>query len=75
MEALVESIATLVGVLFVVQGGGGLINNLFGDSKSWFALNYVDLPAPLHLAGHALLLAAGLLMVVRTKGWKWLVED
>ena len=30
-----ESIATLVGVLFVVQGGGGLINNLFGDSKSW----------------------------------------
>lgn len=58
----------LLGLVLVVQGGGGLINNLFTDSKSWFVLNYLDLPAPVPLLGHALLLAAGLALLARHFG-------
>ncbi|GAB3441822.1 hypothetical protein [Actinophytocola sediminis] len=57
----------LLGVLLVVQGGGGVINNLFTESTSWFALNYLGLPTPLTLLGHTLLLAAGLLLVARSR--------
>ncbi|ANN18847.1 hypothetical protein SD37_26625 [Amycolatopsis orientalis] len=33
----------LIGILFVVQGIGGLINNLQADSgKSWFLVNHIE---------------------------------
>lgn len=57
----------LLGLVLVVQGGGGLINNLFTDSKSWFVLNHLGLPMPAALIGHVLLLAAGLTLVARRK--------
>ncbi|RSN56750.1 hypothetical protein [Actinomadura sp. WAC 06369] len=60
--------ATL-GLVLLVQGGGGLINNLFADSKSWFLLNHLDMPAGARLAGHAVMLAVGLLLVARRGGW------
>ncbi|MDA8368262.1 MAG: hypothetical protein M0026_00120 [Nocardiopsaceae bacterium] len=64
----------LIGLLLMVQGGGGLINNLFTDSNSWFVLNYIEMPDALRVVGHAAMLAAGLLLVVRSKGWKWLLD-
>ncbi|MFC0111193.1 hypothetical protein [Kibdelosporangium aridum] len=33
----------IIGILFAVQGIGGLINNLQDDGgKSWFLVNYID---------------------------------
>lgn len=33
----------IIGILFAVQGIGGLINNLQdGSGKSWFLVNYID---------------------------------
>ncbi|GAA4902928.1 hypothetical protein LX16_1179 [Stackebrandtia albiflava] len=54
------------GLLLVVQGAGGLINNLFTDSRSWFLLNHVDMPAGLRMAAHLVLLVVGLVLVART---------
>ncbi|MBE1461524.1 hypothetical protein [Kibdelosporangium phytohabitans] len=65
----------ILGLALLIQGGGGLINNLSGGSKSWFLLNYVEMPTALHVAGHALLLVIGLVIVVRRKGWSWLKSD
>jgi hypothetical protein len=70
-----SAIIVPVGLLLGVQGGGGLLNNLFSDSKSWFLLNYVEMPDWLRLSAHALMLAVGLGMVIRAKGWRWLLED
>ncbi|SHG22716.1 hypothetical protein SAMN05444320_10781 [Streptoalloteichus hindustanus] len=58
----------LLGLALLVQGGGGLVNNLSGGSKSWFLLNYLDIPGVPHLAGHALLLVLGLVLVLGRKG-------
>ncbi|TQM67095.1 hypothetical protein FHX41_0693 [Actinomadura hallensis] len=58
-----------LGLVLLVQGGGGLINNLFADSKSWFLLNHLELPAAVRLAGHAVLLVIGLLLLARRDGW------
>ena len=49
-----------------------LINNLMGGSKSWFLLNYVDMPDALRIAAHAVLVVLGLVLVVRRFGWDWL---
>lgn len=59
-------------LVLLVQGGGGLINNLTGGSKSWFLLNYVDMPDVLRIAAHAVLVVLGLVLVVRRFGWDWL---
>ena len=49
----------LVGILLVVQGGGGLINRLAGAGHpSWFVHLHV-LPARLHVLASIVLLAAG----------------
>ncbi|MQA11175.1 MAG: hypothetical protein GEU98_21975 [Pseudonocardiaceae bacterium] len=32
----------LLGTLLLVQGVGGVLNNLIGDSRSWFLVNYLD---------------------------------
>lgn len=69
------AIAITLGLLLAVQGGGGLLNNLLADSRSWFLLNYIDMPDWLRLGAHALMLAVGLALVVGTKGWRWLFED
>ncbi|HLU30032.1 MAG TPA: hypothetical protein VKZ65_16495 [Glycomyces sp.] len=70
-----SAIIVPLGLVLSVQGGGGLLNNLFGDSRSWFLLNYVEMPDWLRLGAHALMLAAGLGMIIRTKGLRWLLED
>jgi hypothetical protein len=71
----VTGVVVVLGLALLVQGGGGLINNIFSDSDSWFVLNYLDLPEALRIAGHALMLLIGLFLVVRSKGWRWLLED
>jgi hypothetical protein len=65
----------IVALVLLVQGGGGLINNLAGGSRSWFALNYVEMPDALRIAAHALLLVAGLVLVARRFGWSWLKDE
>lgn len=62
----------VLALVLLVQGGGGLINNLAGGSKSWFLLNYVDMPDPLRITAHAVMVAIGLLLVVKRFGWDWL---
>ncbi|RRS01237.1 hypothetical protein [Glycomyces terrestris] len=70
-----SAIAIPLGLLLAVQGGGGLLNQLLSDSRSWFLLNYIDMPGWLRLTAHVLLLAAGLGLLVRSKGWRWLLDD
>ncbi|HEY8414232.1 MAG TPA: hypothetical protein VIK99_00520, partial [Thermaerobacter sp.] len=53
-----------VGFILCVQGGGGLINNLFAGSESWFLLNHLDLSTPLTIIGNVLLLIAGVALLV-----------
>ncbi|MEC3974701.1 hypothetical protein [Amycolatopsis sp. H20-H5] len=49
----------LVGILLVIQGGGGLINRLAGSgSPSWFLQLHL-LPPQLHVAASVVLVAAG----------------
>ncbi|MDX8145816.1 hypothetical protein SK854_27165 [Lentzea sp. BCCO 10_0061] len=62
----------LIALVLLVQGGGGLINNLTGGSKSWFALNYVEMPDALRVAAYAVMVLLGLVLVVRRFGWDWL---
>ena len=62
----------ILALVLLVQGGGGLINNLAGGSKSWFLLNYVDMPDALRITAHAVLVVLGLVLVVRRFGWDWL---
>lgn len=69
------TIITGLGVVLAVQGTGGLLNNLFSDSRSWFLLNYIGMPDWLRITAHALMLVIGLVLIVRAKGWRWLIED
>jgi len=62
----------LIALVLLVQGGGGLINNLTGGSKSWFLLNYVEMPDALRVTAYAVMVVIGLLLVVRRFGWGWL---
>ncbi len=62
----------LIALVLLVQGGGGLINNLTGGSKSWFLLNYVEMPDALRVTAYAVMVVVGLLLVVRRFGWDWL---
>ena len=62
----------LIALVLLVQGGGGLINNLAGGSKSWFALNYVEMPDALRVTAYAVMVLLGLVLVVRRFGWEWL---
>lgn len=62
----------LIALVLLVQGGGGLINNLAGGSKSWFLLNYVEMPDALRITAYAVMVVIGLLLVVRRFGWGWL---
>jgi hypothetical protein len=62
----------LIALVLLVQGGGGLINNLTGGSKSWFLLNYVEMPDALRVTAYAVMVVIGLLLVVRRFGWDWL---
>lgn len=64
----------VLALVLLVQGGGGLINNLSGGSKSWFALNYVDMPDALRITAHAVMVVIGLLVVIRKFGWSWLKD-
>lgn len=70
-----STVTVPIGLVLAVQGAGGLINNLVADSRSWFLLNYVEMPSWLRLAAHTLMFLAGLGLVIHGKGWRWLVED
>ncbi len=49
----------LLGILLLVQGGGGLINRLLGNTNpSWFVQLHV-LPPGTHIVASALMVAAG----------------
>ncbi|WP_206791549.1 hypothetical protein [Amycolatopsis sp. MtRt-6] len=60
----------LVGILLVVQGGGGLLNRLLGaQSPSWFVQLHV-LPPSLHVVASVVMVLAGLAVLagIRRKG-------
>jgi len=49
----------LLGILLVVQGGGGLLNRLLGaHSPSWFVQLHL-LPPSLHVVASVVMLSAG----------------
>ncbi|MFI5586809.1 hypothetical protein ACIA5G_17325 [Amycolatopsis sp. NPDC051758] len=49
----------LLGILLVVQGGGGLLNRLLGaNSPSWFVQLHL-LPPSLHIVASVVMLLAG----------------
>lgn len=60
----------LIGILLVVQGGGGLLNRLLGaDSPSWFVQLHV-LPPSLHVAASVVMVLAGAAVLVAGRGRK-----
>ncbi|AGM05165.1 hypothetical protein AB0E55_23585 [Amycolatopsis keratiniphila] len=49
----------LLGIILLVQGGGGLINRLLGSTNpSWFVQLHL-LPPGMHVVASALMVAAG----------------
>jgi hypothetical protein len=60
----------LIGILLVVQGGGGLLNRVLGaDSPSWFVQLRV-LPASLHVVASVVMVLAGAAVLVAGRGRK-----
>ncbi|WP_410610684.1 hypothetical protein [Amycolatopsis sp. lyj-109] len=53
----------LLGILLVVQGGGGLLNRLLGArSPSWFVQLHV-LPPSLHVAASVVMVLGGVVVL------------
>ena len=60
----------LIGILLVVQGGGGLLNRVLGaDSPSWFVQLRV-LPPSLHVVASVVMVLAGAAVLVAGRGRK-----
>ncbi|WP_280404520.1 hypothetical protein [Nocardia brasiliensis] len=59
-----------LGLLLLIQGVGGLINNLAGGSKSWFVLNYLDAPDGVRLVGYLILSIVGAALVLWRKAFR-----
>jgi len=57
----------LLGILLVVQGGGGLLNRLLGaGSPSWFVQLHV-LPPSLHVVASVVMVLAGAAVLAGTR--------
>ncbi|WP_410639932.1 hypothetical protein [Amycolatopsis sp. lyj-346] len=57
----------LLGILLVVQGGGGLLNRLLGaHSPSWFVQLHV-LPPSLHVVASVVMVLAGAAVLAGTR--------
>ena len=57
----------LLGILLVVQGGGGLLNRLLGArSPSWFVQLHV-LPPSLHVVASVVMVLAGVAVLAGTR--------
>ncbi|WP_409493237.1 hypothetical protein [Amycolatopsis sp. cmx-11-12] len=60
----------LLGILLLVQGGGGLINRLLGSSNpSWFVQLHL-LPPGMHIVASALMVAAGVAVLFSERARK-----
>ncbi|CAM4508081.1 hypothetical protein NONI108955_38240 [Nocardia ninae] len=59
-----------LGLLLLIQGVGGLINNLAGGSRSWFVLNYLDLPDWARLVGYLILIAVSAVILLWRKAFR-----
>lgn len=55
----------ILGILMVVQGVGGFINNWIGGSNSWFLVNYVPFLNGWEMPVSAVLALAGLVVADR----------
>ena len=57
----------LLGILLVVQGGGGLLNRLLGArSPSWFVQLHL-LPPSLHVVASVVMVLAGVAVLAGTR--------
>ncbi|MEU0536131.1 hypothetical protein [Amycolatopsis tolypomycina] len=57
----------LIGILLVVQGGGGLLNRLLGaHSPSWFVQLHV-LPPSLHVVASVVMVLLGVAVLTGTR--------
>ncbi|WP_414937521.1 hypothetical protein [Amycolatopsis sp. cmx-11-51] len=60
----------LLGILLLVQGGGGLINRLLGSSNpSWFVQLHL-LPPGAHIVASVLMVAAGVAVLFSERARK-----
>ncbi|MEU8415281.1 hypothetical protein AB0C24_21055 [Amycolatopsis japonica] len=60
----------LLGILLLVQGGGGLINRLLGSTNpSWFVQLHL-LPPGMHVVASALMAAAGVAVLFAERARK-----
>jgi hypothetical protein len=60
----------LLGILLLVQGGGGLINRLLGSTNpSWFVQLHV-FPPGMHVVASLLMVAAGVIVLFAERGRK-----
>jgi hypothetical protein len=63
-------VTELLGILLVVQGGGGLLNRLLGaDSPSWFVQLHV-LPSSLHVAASVVMVLVGAAVLAGVRRWR-----
>ncbi|MBB4684794.1 hypothetical protein [Amycolatopsis jiangsuensis] len=60
----------LIGVLLVVQGGGGLINRLAGSAGPGWFVQLRLLPPSLHLAASVVVLVAGVALLFAVQAAK-----
>ncbi len=49
----------IVGILLVIQGIGGFVNNWVGGSPSWFVVNHIEALDGLELQASVVLAVAG----------------
>jgi hypothetical protein len=60
----------LLGILLLIQGGGGLINRLLGSTNpSWFVQLHL-LPSGTHIVASALMVAAGVVVLFAERARK-----
>lgn len=57
----------VLGIVLIVQGAGGLVNALAGSSTPGWWLQLHVLPAELHVPASVAILAAGVLLELRSK--------
>lgn len=68
---ILKEIFSGLGLLFLIQGVGGLINHLTNGSKSWFLVNYIDAFQGFEIVLDILIIVSGGLIIGLASGKKF----
>lgn len=62
-----RGIFNLLGILLIVQGGGGVLNQLLDGSRSWFLVNYLDFVRGYEIFANIVIGVLGIAVVAATE--------